>query len=221
MRTSSDSGEAHHHSGETSLRATLLHRSVLVNKNKQTENIARNLLELTCGARSPEGKSHQNEDVSYQNLMTCANVTKFELFFGRDQSRTWNQMSPLDPFLVPFLREIALVSSLSSSETGSKKVRTDGRTNGRTDERTHMIFWDLPCTISPSGKNILRASTIDSKDCVSPSSRRRGGGRSYKVVSIKVFFKVKPAAGADFLGFDSGNYGRTLFLNTSTVLFTD
>ena len=68
---------------------------------------------------------------------------------------------------------------------------------------------------------LLRAITIDSLDCVSPSSRRRVGGRSYKVVSIKVFFKVKPAAGADFLGFDSGNYGKTMFLNTSTVLFTD
>ena len=101
------------------------------------------LLELTCGARSPEGKSHQNDDVPHQNLMTCANVTRFELFFGRDRSRTWNQMSLLDPFLVPFLREIALVSSLSSSETGSKMVRTD------TD--THMIFWDLPYTTRTSG----------------------------------------------------------------------
>ena len=107
------------------------------------------LLELTCGARSPEGKSHQNYDVPHQNLMTCANVTRFELFFDRDRSRTWNQNVPLGPFFgPPFERNCTSIFSFEL-RNWIKNGPEDGRTNGR----THMIFWDLPYTISPSGKN--------------------------------------------------------------------
>ena len=81
------------------------------------------------------------------------NVTRFELFFGRDPSRTWNQMSHLGPFSDLVFWEIALVSSFSSSETGSKMVRTDtgDRTTetGRTD--THD-FLEPPLHNKPFGQ---------------------------------------------------------------------
>ena len=105
------------------------------------------LLELTCGARSPEGKSHQNDDVPHQNLMTCENVTRFELFFGRDRSRTWNQMSHLDPFGPPFERNSTSIFSFELRNW--IKNGPDRQTD--TDGRTHMIFWSLPYTIRPSG----------------------------------------------------------------------
>ena len=56
-------------------------------------------------------------------LMTCENVTKFELFFGRDRSRTWNHLSHLDHLFEPFCLGI----SIFGSQNGP-----DGRTNGHT-----------------------------------------------------------------------------------------
>ena len=67
----------------------------------------------------------------------------------------------------------------------------------------------------------VRANTIDSLDCVSPSSRRRVGGRSYKVVSIKLFFKGKPVAGADLGGFESENCDKNTVFEHFRVIFMD
>ena len=68
------------------------------------------------------------------------NVTRLELFFYRDRSQIWNHLSHLDPLFEPFW--------LSISIFGVPKWSGDRR-----DTRTHMIFWDLPYTISPSGNN--------------------------------------------------------------------
>ena len=92
----------------------------------------------------PKGRLTRTDDVSHQNLMTCENVTKFELFFTRDRSRIWNHLSHLDPLFEPFW--------LSISIFGVPKWSGHGQTRTRTYGRTHMIFWDLPYTISPSGK---------------------------------------------------------------------
>ena len=90
------------------------------------------LLELTCRARSPEGKSHQ---------MTCENVMTLELFFGWDGSQICDQMSHLVPLFELFCLSISIFGV----------PKWSWRTHGRTNTRTHTIFF-LPLHNKPFGQ---------------------------------------------------------------------
>ena len=101
----------------------------------------------------------------------CENITRFELFLGRDRSQIWTNLSHLGPLFERFCLSISI---FGIPKWSGQRTHTDTDTD--TDGRTHMICWGPPYTISPSGKKfVVRSSRERTTEYTRMFPRSRAG----------------------------------------------